>query len=186
MLGSVPSSQLTSAQLPMMLQMLGSLQMKTDVFLLWTDPNSWNENDPFPTRDKIPQLDRKKKTVLPKDVDVERPGPFPIAAAIEVTLPSSWFDKKKPPTVRLAVIGQGLVFQGAELKPMQEKLLIDVTNWLLGRDDLLIRSDPAPWRFPRVQLDEQENLLWQWGVRLGLPALFAYLGVFMFLVRRMR
>ena len=70
---------------------------------------------------------------------------------------------------------------------------MDVCNWLLGRDDLLTKGgDENRWQYPRLILaDAQETAdtrlaLWQWGARLGMPVLFAYLGLVVLLVRRLR
>ena len=87
--------------------------------------------------------------------------------------------------VRVAAIGHGGVFMGTALAPAKEKLLLDVCNWLLGRDDLLTRSDQT-WQYPRVDLSPTDNSLWQWGTRLGLPMLFVYLGLVVMMVRRLR
>ena len=87
----------------------------------------------------------------------------------------------------------GGVFIGSTLSPAKEKLLLDVCNWLLGRDDLLTKGgDENRWQYPRLILaDTQETAdtrlaLWQWGARLGMPVLFAYLGLVVLLVRRLR
>jgi hypothetical protein len=160
-----------------------------DAVFMMTSPEAWNENQPFPTREHIPRFQPPK----PGDPDVgtvreERRGQFPVAVAVETRLPASWYEGKdtSPATVRLAVIGQGEVFSGATLNLSKEKLLLDVSNWLLGRDDLLAHADAEPWQYPRVSLSESENALWQWGTRLGLPLFFIYLGLMVFMVRRMR
>jgi len=90
-----------------------------------------------------------------------------------------------PKKVRLAVVGHGGWFAGAKLPPADETLLLNTTNWLLDRDDRLPRAEPE-WRFPRVDLSSSEQLLWRWGTFLCLPGLFAYLGLVVLLVRRMR
>jgi hypothetical protein len=155
---------------------------------LVTHEESWNTENPFIVDDKIPRFtpakdeDPKKNTVAE-----ERPGPFPIAAAVETPLPPSWFgkDETRPKQVRVAVIGSGGIFIGKSLQPMQEKMLLDVANWLLGRDDLLAR-DVGTWQYPRVSMSSLEFSLWEWGARLGLPLLFIYLGTVVMMVRRMR
>jgi len=87
--------------------------------------------------------------------------------------------------VRVAVIGHGGVFIGNTLPAVKEKLLLDVCNWLLGRDDLLAKAEHR-WQYPRVTLADSQQALWQWGTRLGLPLLFAYLGLVVLMVRRLR
>jgi hypothetical protein len=86
----------------------------------------------------------------------------------------------------VAVIGQGEVFVGSELSPAKERLFLQTANWLLGRDDYLPRAD-HPWSYPRVPLppESSEHRLWLWGA-FGLPLLFAYLGLVVLLIRRLR
>ncbi|MBI3409912.1 MAG: hypothetical protein HY040_16355 [Planctomycetes bacterium] len=172
--------------------LLGKSTRKIDessVFLV-SSSDSWNEDQPFPTEKRVPRFERPKADDPDKGTLKEkRRGPFPIGIAIETTVPSSWFDAEKssaPPKVRLAVIGNGGVFMGETLTPMQEKLLLDVSNWLVGRDDLLAHEDPRPWKFPRVELSERQAALWTWGMWLGLPLVFLYLGMMVWLVRGVR
>jgi hypothetical protein len=91
----------------------------------------------------------------------------------------------KRPSGRLVVIGQGGLFSGKQLGPAQEQLLLHTCNWLLKRDDRLPRTD-AEWSYPRVQRDEREGFLWKYGPFLGLPAFFLYLGLIVWIVRRVR
>ena len=120
-------------------------------------------------------------------LEEKRRGPFPIGVAVSTPLPADWYTDKnaKPATVRLAVIGHGGVFNGGELSPAREMLLLDTTNWLLGRDQELALKE-TEWSYPRVDMDAREKAMWQWGAWLGLPALFAYLGLIVVLVRRLR
>jgi hypothetical protein len=156
--------------------------------LFVTSEDSWNENQPFITKKGVPRYEPGKDDDPTKNtLDQERRGPFPIAVAVERTVPSSWFeDAQATKQARVAVIGHGGLFTGQTLTPMKEKLLLDVVNWLVGRDDLLARQSEQPWKYPRVHLQGWEMNLWQWGARLGLPLLFVYLGAMMWLVRRMR
>ena len=161
---------------------------ESDVFLM-TDDATWNESSPFvnekrevprfqPTKDGDP----KKGTL-----EEERHGPFPIAAAVERKIPADWYEDKgaTPAKTRIGVLGNGGVFVGQTISPIKEKLLLDVSNWLLGRDDLLARS-VGTWSYPRVDLSTRAEELWFLGIQFGLPMLFAYLGVLVWLVRRMR
>lgn len=91
----------------------------------------------------------------------------------------------KRATGRLVVIGQGGLFSGKQLSPAQEQLLLHTCNWLLKRDDRLPRTD-AEWSYPRVQRDERDSFLWKYGPFLGLPAFFLYLGLIVWIVRRVR
>ena len=168
---------------------LGQREVSSDesAVLFVTSEDSWNEEQPFVTKKGVPRYEPTKDEDPKKNtLEEERRGPFPIAVAVERSVPSTWFDDAKTsPRARIAIIGQGNVFTGQTLSPIKEKLLLDVVNWLVGRDDLLAR-ERQPWRYPRVHLEAWQMNLWQWGTRLGLPLLFVYLGAMMWLVRRMR
>jgi hypothetical protein len=161
---------------------------ESDVFLM-TDDDTWNESAPFvnekrevprfqPTKDEDP----KKGTL-----EEERRGPFPIGVAVERTIPRDWYTDKAatPAKTRLAVLGSGGIFVGQTLSPIKEKLLLDTSNWLLGRDDLLAHS-AGTWSYPRVELTPGQEGLWFLGMQFGLPLVFAYIGVLVWFVRRMR
>jgi chaperonin cofactor prefoldin len=148
-------------------------------------------------------------------VDEERRGPFPIGVAVESSLPINWFDNRftgyqslvgvlgpwsdltavgftavgmqeKRPSSRLAVLGSGGIFTSAELKPASQQWLLHLSNWLLGRDERLPKTDDASWSYPRVKLNENQAFLWHWGTFLGLPLLFSWLGLVVLMLRRMR
>jgi hypothetical protein len=151
-------------------------------------PESWNENSPFLNEKReAPRFTPTKEGDKAKgSLDEVRRGPFPIAVAIDHTLPARWFgDKETPTKARIGVVGNGGVFVGTTLSPIKEKLLLDVCNWLLGRDDLLAKQQET-WSFPRVELSDAEEKLWHWGAFLGMPIAFMYLGMLMWFVRRMR
>ena len=146
-----------------------------------------NEDNPFPTRERTPRFELPKNDPNAGTVEEKRRGPFPIGVAAETELPAAWFDKsdQAPHEERVAVIGHGGVFVGATLTPLRAKLLLDTCNWLLGRDDLLAK-DNETWQYPRVVLDDTEKKLWHLGTFLGIPLLFVYIGLLVFMVRRMR
>ena len=159
-----------------------------DPVFMMSDPAGWNEDQPFPTRERTPRF----KSPDPGDrsigtLEEKRQASFPLGVAVETAVPAAWYDSKdaRPARARAAVIGSGGLFVGETLPPAKEELLLDVCNWLLGRDDLLTQ-DRGRWKYPRVNLSTQEHVLWQWGTRLGLPVLFAYLGLMVLLVRRLR
>jgi hypothetical protein len=155
------------------------------VFLV--TPEGWNDEAPFPVRGHRPHYKPPEKTDPDNGTpDEKRRGAFPVGLAVQTPLPSSW-SRGSVRNVRLAVIGQGDVFVGEELPPAKERLLLQTTNWLLGRDSYLPRSS-HPWSYPRVDLPpgSQAAQLWLWGVCFGLPALFLYLGLNVLLLRRLR
>jgi hypothetical protein len=155
---------------------------------MMTSRDSWNETQPFPTEEREPRYEPAKPDDPTRNTpDEKRRGPFPIGVAVETPVPVEWYDSSPatPAEVRVAVIGQGGFFTGKELKPAQERLMLNTCNWLLGRDDRLPRAD-QPWAYPRVQLDGHENSLWILGSLLGLPGLFLYLGGVVSLWRNMR
>ena len=157
------------------------------VFLM-TDDDTWNENSPFVNEKReVPRYQATKDGDPKKGtLEEERRGPFPIGVAVERKIPESWYDDKTTPAkTRLAVLGNGGIFVGQSISPIKEKLLLDVSNWLLGRDDLLARSVDT-WSFPRVDLTPEQQGLWFLGMQFGLPLLFAYLGVLVWFIRRMR
>ena len=58
-------------------------------------------------------------------------------------------------------------------------------------DAARIPNDQGPdkgiWKYPRLTAIADRDLqLWHWGTQLGIPALFAYLGVVVLMVRRLR
>jgi len=150
-----------------------------DAEFLLTSPESWNEDNPFPTQERVPRYERSKPNDPTKGTrDEKRRGPFSIGVAIETSLPATWYSepKGKPATVRVAAVGHGGLFIGAELSPAKEQLALNTCNWLLGRDDLLPQAD-REWAYPRVQLGDLGGKLWHWwGTWLLLPVLFAYAG----------
>jgi hypothetical protein len=158
------------------------------VFLVTAE--GWNDDRPFPSRDFKPHFERPKKDDPANGTpEGKRRGEFPVGVAVEAPVPAAWSSgtPATAPAVRVAVIGQGDVFVGEELSPARERLFLQTANWLLGRGDYLPRAD-HPWKYPRVDMTpgSREEQLWLWGTRLGLPALFFYLGLVVLLVRRLR
>jgi hypothetical protein len=123
-------------------------------------------------------------------------GGLPMGLASESFVPIDYYEQKPPgqpddqPTVRIAAIGHGSLFNSADvsrpdLTPAREQLLLSTCNWLLKRDDRLVKAE-SEWTYPRARLSPSHELLWRYGMFLGLPALFGYLGLNVLLVRRMR
>jgi hypothetical protein len=157
-----------------------------DPVILLTSEESWNEDQPFIVGRKVPTPRLSSPgDPLAGTLDEHRRGPFPVGLALEVRPPASWYaaGEKRPQEVRAAVIGQAWFLVGPELTPAKERLAADVCNWLVGRDDALPGEGTA-WQLPRVELAHED--LWLWGARVGLPALFAWLGFVVLLARRLR
>ena len=160
-------------------------QLPVDPVFLMTSPQSWNEDQPFPTDGRVPQFEQpqrdqnKRKQLKPAATGLEtrRRGPFPIGVAVETTLPREWYASQadKPARVRLAVIGQGGFFTGKDVPAAQEKLFVQTINWLLGRDDRLPRDEHL-WSYPRVNEtippDSSTEYLWLWGIAWACPCCF--------------
>jgi hypothetical protein len=172
---------------PIYYQPAGGEAKPLDHVLMIATGESWNEDNPFPSRERTPRFELPKKDPNEGNVEEKRRGPFPIAAAAETELPASWFDKggQGSHKDRVAVIGHGGVFIGPTLTPIREKLLLDTCNWLLGRDDLLAKDNEV-WQYPRVLLSDTQRNLWHWGTFVGMPLFFVYMGIMVFMVRRMR
>ncbi len=178
---------------PVYFEPTNGMQLVYNPDLFQTSRDSWNENQPFPEMQgnsgerKAPAYNPDDKDPNKGTLDAKRRGPFPIGAAAEVPLPADWFakDEKHPKNIRIAVIGESWFLVGPDLPPIKERLVMDVCNWLLSRDDFLPRQS-IPWKYPRVELSTQTQNLWLWGCQLGLPGLFAYLGFFVLILRRMR
>ncbi len=155
---------------------------------LWTSPACWKDAEPLPSDERpVPRYEP------PGDKDADRSGvdprrgPFPVGVAVEAPLPDRWFadPRERGKTARVAVVGHGSTFTDADLPAAREKLLLDTCNWLLGRDDLLTTADQT-WSYPRLAMAQQDRSLWLWGTRLGLPVLFAWLGLVVLMARRVR
>jgi hypothetical protein len=152
-----------------------------------TSAASWNEDKPFPTRERTPHYERPK----PDDPDrgsfnEKRRGPFPVGIAVETEIPAAWKASSGSGAehVRIVAVGHGGLFTGPEMSAPKEKLLVNTVNWLLGRDAYLPKADHK-WEYPRVELADRDKTLWILGTA-ALPALFAYLGLIVVLARRVR
>jgi hypothetical protein len=173
---------------PVYLDPLHARRLPYSAELLATSPEAWNDDQPFSTATRpVPRFEPPAADDPDNGTpEARRRGAFTVGVALEAEVPRAWSEPGEGPRrVRLAAIGHGGLFTGRELEPAREKLLADTCNWLLGRDDRLAHDYPD-WRYPRVGLDEQARATWLWAARLGLPALFAYLGLVVLLVRRLR
>lgn len=163
--------------------------------ILMTSADSWNEDQPYATDSTTPAF---KSTAVPKQEKPDlatalmerRRGPFPVGAVAEEKLPASWFgkDERQPGFVRTAVIGEAWWLIGPTLDPSRERLVTDLFNWLIGRDDRLARrpADEAVWEYPRLNWSERKAGLWRSGLEFGLPLCAAFMGFTVLLYRRLR
>lgn len=72
---------------------------------LFSDADSWNEADPFPSREKTPRYEPSKADDPKRETrDEERRGPFPIGVAIETTVPSDWRNEARPLAAEAALM----------------------------------------------------------------------------------
>lgn len=153
-------------------------RLETQVAFMLTTEESWREDNPFPSRGKLMWGEPGKR------------GPFPVGVAAEVPIPLGWFGNEHPvpesPSARTAVIGHGKWFVGDDLSPAKERLLLDTCNWLLRRDEVMVKDEGVRWSYPRVELSRRSRFLWGLGLAVGLPLLFVYLGVTIQWIRRLR
>ncbi len=62
---------------------------------LVSDEESWNEDQPFATQERTPRFEPPKADDPNKGTrDEKRRGPFPLAVAIETTIPAEWTDSR--------------------------------------------------------------------------------------------
>jgi len=163
--------------------------------ILMTSADSWNEDQPYATDSTTPAFKstavaKQEKPDLATALMERRRGPFPVGAVAEEKLPDSWFgkDERRPGFVRTAVIGEAWWLIGPTLDPSRERLVTDLFNWLIGRDDRLARrpADEAVWEYPRLNWSERKAGLWRSGLEFGLPLCAAFMGFTVLLYRRLR
>jgi hypothetical protein len=66
----------------------------TPEFLV-SDPDSWNEENPFPSRERTPRYEPPKADdPTAGTVDEKRRGPFPLGVAVETPVPAEWYDSR--------------------------------------------------------------------------------------------
>ncbi|HEV3116578.1 MAG TPA: hypothetical protein VGY58_05970, partial [Gemmataceae bacterium] len=162
--------------------------LESEPEFMTTSAASWNEPDPFPRGERTPRFEPPKVDDPNKGtLDERRRGPFSIGVAVETPVPRAWYDDAKatPAVVRIAAIGSGGIFTGADLSPAREELLLNTCNWLLGRDDRL-PGQGRRWIYPRVLLGEKEHAVWHWGTWIALPAIFGILGLIVVMWRQLR
>ncbi|HZT83095.1 MAG TPA: hypothetical protein VFA26_22900 [Gemmataceae bacterium] len=185
---TAPLSAFPAGASAVVVSQAGGVVPTYDPEFVMTSADSWNADQPFPVRGRLPRYEPPKVDDPARGtLEVRRRGPFPIGVALETTPPLRWYFESgsRPPPVRVVAIGHGGWFCGRELSPDKERLLLDTCNWLLGREEHLPKDD-TPWQYPRVGLSPMANSLWAIGTVAGLPLLFLWLGLVVVLVRRLR
>lgn len=160
-----------------------------DPHFAWTDSKSWSETNPFPSMwggKSVPKYDAPDKLKVATAGDSmpegdEQRGPLPVGVAIE--RPSNPRAKEGSKTTRLGVVGKAALYTGAELAPENEKLFVDLANWLLRRDYLL-GLETTEWSYPRMEIGLKASARWLWFLRLGMPLLCAFFGAVVLMYRR--
>jgi hypothetical protein len=75
---------------------------------LFSDPDSWNEDQPFPTRERTPRFEPPKPDDPTRSTrDEKRRGPFPLAVAVQTTIPIEWTDPAAVAAKAAALTGAG-------------------------------------------------------------------------------
>ncbi|MBH23796.1 MAG: hypothetical protein CMH57_04875 [Myxococcales bacterium] len=143
---------------------------------------------------------------IQKESDSEEKGPFVVAAALQGALTSHWADKE-PPTppaegathlkasaaaARVVVVGNGdFMFPnqqtgyGNQYSSLGAMFLLNMVDWLVQDEDLItIRSKGLPRVVKNVSPDEY--VTYQVGNIVGVPVLFAFIGIGFWFYRRQR
>jgi hypothetical protein len=111
---------------------------------LYADPESWNEPDPFPTRERTPRYEPTKPDSPTFGTrDAETRGPFPIGIAIETTVPAEWLGNTQPTAAADALLTASALT--GETAPLQT-----VTQALLPTDQYAASKHPVPLRVAAV------------------------------------
>jgi hypothetical protein len=79
---------------PVMYQSLRAPAAFESAFL-FTPPSTWNDDDPFPTEDRIPRYEKTKPDDPARGTRLEhRRGPFVVGLAVETLTPIEWYDER--------------------------------------------------------------------------------------------
>jgi hypothetical protein len=77
---------------------------------LFTPSSTWNDDDPFPTEDRIPRYEKTKPDDPARGTRLEhRRGPFVVGLAVETMTPIDWYDERyeAAKAAQLALAGLG-------------------------------------------------------------------------------
>lgn len=109
---------------------------------LYADAESWNESDPFPTRERTPRYEpTKPDNPLFGTRDAKTRGPFPIGIAVETTVPAEWLGDYQPSSTA----GAALTAIATNGDPMQL-----ATQALIPPDTYAVKKRTAPLRLAAV------------------------------------
>jgi ABC-type uncharacterized transport system involved in gliding motility auxiliary subunit len=115
------------------------------------------------------------------DPGVDRPGPIPIAAAVERGAEPG-IDAELPPA-RMVVVGDSDFVSNGALTGGNPDLFLGAMNWLLEREELMA-IDAKPIEMYRLILNEKQIWAIFWLAVVGLPGAVALLGLMVWLGRR--
>jgi hypothetical protein len=111
---------------------------------LFADAESWNEPDPFPTRERTPRYEPTKPDSPTFGTrDAETRGPFPIGIAIETTVPADWLGDTQPAATADALLTTSAL--GGEAAPLQA-----ATQSLVPTDKYATTKRSVPLRVAAV------------------------------------
>ncbi len=114
-------------------------------------------------------------------------GPLGLAAASELIIspdPGSGRDGQQPGTSRIVVFGNGDFASNARFSLSGNRdLIMNSFNWLLGEEDLITIRPTDPLKQPLMLTRRQGRIIF-WVPVIGMPALFALLGIAVIAHRR--
>ena len=114
-------------------------------------------------------------------VGVDRPGPIPVAVAIEKG-PVSGVDVQIRPT-RLVVIGDSDFVSNGALGGGNKDFFLGALNWLLEREELMA-IEAKPFETYRLMVTRDQKRLLFLSIVLGIPGAVGVVGVLVWLRRR--
>src|SRR5207253_1056341 len=75
---------------------------------LFTDPDAWNEDQPFPTQQRTPRFEPPKPDDPTRGTrDEHRRGAFSVGIGVETTVPAEWVDPQSAALKAASLVGAG-------------------------------------------------------------------------------
>jgi hypothetical protein len=97
---------------------------KTVAEFIYSDSESWNESDPYATREKTPRYEpTKPDSPIYGTREAERRGPFPIGVAVETTVPAEWRGNSKSAATNAALLAASAVGPAAPFELATQALV---------------------------------------------------------------